>query len=106
MANCGGQKMAGSAAQLRVRCNTACKHDAAVGIFQQRVLRRADDGADEAAQRIARRLLRGISRRMVLLDLILHTGKGECGPLHLDAEDLPVLRGTAQGVDVLARRKR
>ena len=43
---------------------------------------------------------------MVLLDLILHAGKGECGPLHLDAEDLPVLRGPAQGVDVLAGRKR
>ena len=43
---------------------------------------------------------------MVLLDLILHAGKGKCGPLHLDAEDLPVLRGTAQGVDVLAGRKR
>ena len=82
MANCGGQKTAGSAAQL---------------------LRSSVFDATPPANTT---LLPGISRRMVLLDLILHAGKGECGPLHLDAEDLPVLRGTAQGVDVLAGRKR
>ena len=43
---------------------------------------------------------------MVLLDLVLHTGERERSPLYLDAEDLPVLRGTAQGIDVLAGRKR
>ena len=105
MANCGGQKMAGSAAQL-LRSSVFDATPPANTTLLPGVLRRADDGANEAALHIARRLLRGISRRMVLLDLILHAGKGECGPLHLDAEDLPVLRGPAQGVDVLAGRKR
>ena len=101
-----GRERCTAAAQQRVRRDAARKHDAAAGILQQRVLRRADAGTDEAAQRIARRLLRGISGRVILFDLVLHAGKGECGLLHLDAEDLPVLRGPAQGVDVLAGRKR